>query len=147
MCRPVFVLNVIRPMWCLKPVRLFQPSSRVICMQNCFWSVYYVISQYYITLFTIHMQPDIYIILGVGLEFWLFIDVVSSMHVICRRLCWKNCLSSLIFTFFNHLAPEFSLKFLAHPVFKIWVLQEPKKVALWNKRHLEEKKTENVQHV
>ena len=26
------------------------------------------------------------------------------------------------------------------PVFKMWILQEPKKVALWNKRHLEEKK-------
>ena len=40
-------------------------------------------------------------------------------------------------------------KILAHPVFKMRILQEPKKIALWNKRHLEEreKKTENVQHV
>ena len=29
---------------------------------------------------------------------------------------------------------------LAHPVFKMWVIQKPNKVALWNKRHFEEKK-------
>ena len=29
---------------------------------------------------------------------------------------------------------------LAHPVFKMWVIQKPSKVALWNKRHFEEKK-------
>ena len=33
------------------------------------------------------------------------------------------------------------------PVFNMWIIQEPKKVALWNKRHSEEEKTENVQHV
>ena len=39
-------------------------------------------------------------------------------------------------------------KILAHPVFQMWILQEPKKIALWNKRQLEErKKTEIVQHV
>ena len=29
---------------------------------------------------------------------------------------------------------------LAHPVFKVCVIQKPNKVALWNKRHFEEKK-------
>ena len=29
---------------------------------------------------------------------------------------------------------------LAHPVFKMWVIQKPNKVALWNKRHFEEKR-------
>ena len=33
-------------------------------------------------------------------------------------------------------------KNLAHPVFKMWILQEPKKIALWNKRHLEERERE-----
>ena len=32
------------------------------------------------------------------------------------------------------------LQILAHPVFKMWVIQKPNKVALWNKRHFEEKK-------
>jgi hypothetical protein len=33
-----------------------------------------------------------------------------------------------------------AFKFLAHPVCKMWIIQEPKKVATWNKRHIEEKK-------
>ena len=48
---------------------------------------------------------------------------------------------------FNLLAPEFGIQILAHPVCKMWIIQEPKKVALWNKRHFEEKETESVQHV
>jgi hypothetical protein len=44
----------------------------------------------------------------------------------------------------NLLTPEF-FYFLAHPVCKMWI-QEPKKVALWNKRHFEEKEMESVQH-
>ena len=35
---------------------------------------------------------------------------------------------------------NFFFQILAHPVFKMWVIQKPKKVALWNKRHFEEKK-------
>jgi hypothetical protein len=33
------------------------------------------------------------------------------------------------------------------PVYKMWIIQEPKNVALWNKRHFEEEKTESMQHV
>jgi hypothetical protein len=29
---------------------------------------------------------------------------------------------------------------LAHPVFKMWVIQKPDNVALWNKQHFEGKK-------
>ena len=29
---------------------------------------------------------------------------------------------------------------LAHPVYKMWIIQEPNKLALWNKLHFEEKK-------
>jgi hypothetical protein len=29
----------------------------------------------------------------------------------------------------------------------MWIIREPKKVALWNKRHFEEKELESVQHV
>ena len=29
---------------------------------------------------------------------------------------------------------------LAHPVFKMWIIQKPNKVALWNKQHFEEEK-------
>jgi hypothetical protein len=46
------------------------------------------------------------------------------------------------------LAPDFFFfLILAHPVCKMRIIQEPKQVALSNKRHFEEKKTESVQHV
>ena len=35
----------------------------------------------------------------------------------------------------------------AHPVYKMWIVQEPNKLALWNKLHFEEKKTESIEHV
>ena len=41
----------------------------------------------------------------------------------------------------------FFFQILAHPVFKMWVIQKPNKVALWNKRHFEGKKTEIIRHV
>ena len=36
---------------------------------------------------------------------------------------------------------------LAHSVYKMWIIQEPNKLALWNKLHFEEKKTESIGHV
>jgi hypothetical protein len=33
------------------------------------------------------------------------------------------------------------------PVYKIWIIEEPEKVALRNKRHFEEEETESMQHV
>jgi hypothetical protein len=47
----------------------------------------------------------------------------------------------------NLLAKDFFFQILAHPVFKMWGIQKPNKVALWNKRHFEEKKKEIIQHV
>jgi hypothetical protein len=43
---------------------------------------------------------------------------------------------------FNLLAPEVYIEILEHPVYKMWITQEPKKVALWNKRRFEEKSVE-----
>ena len=36
---------------------------------------------------------------------------------------------------------------LAHTVYKMWIIQEPNKLELWNKLHFEEKKTESIYHV
>jgi len=36
---------------------------------------------------------------------------------------------------------------LAHPVYKMWIIQEPNMLELWNKLHIEEKKTESIYHV
>jgi len=40
----------------------------------------------------------------------------------------------------NPLVPDFFFLILTHPVYKMWITQEPEKVALWNKRNFEEKK-------
>ena len=36
---------------------------------------------------------------------------------------------------------------LAHPVYKVWIIQEPNMLELWNKLHFEQKKTESIYHV
>jgi len=40
----------------------------------------------------------------------------------------------------NLLVPELFFKILAHPVYKMWIIQEPNILELWNKLHFEEKK-------
>ena len=47
----------------------------------------------------------------------------------------------------NPLALELFFLILAHPVYKMWITQEPNKLALWNKLHFEEKKTESIEHI
>ena len=46
----------------------------------------------------------------------------------------------------NLLATDFFSNF-GTPVFKMWVIQKPNTVALWNKRNFEEEKVEIIQHV
>ena len=62
---------------------------------------------------------------------WIFAKF--DIWVLFRKSAEKN--SSI-----NLLATDFFCQILAHPVFKMWVIQKPNKVALWNKRHFEEKK-------
>jgi len=47
----------------------------------------------------------------------------------------------------NLLAPELFFLILAHPVYKMWIIQEQNMLELWNKLHFEEKKTESIYHV
>jgi len=42
------------------------------------------------------------------------------------------------------LAPELFFLILAHPVYKMWIIQEPNKLELWNKLHFEEKEKESI---
>jgi hypothetical protein len=44
----------------------------------------------------------------------------------------------------NLLAPEIFFLILAHPVYKMWIIQEPNKLELWNKLHFKEKKNRRV---
>ena len=66
---------------------------------------------------------------------WSCLVLMSSKRDLVTFIFWFTFGAGIFF------------KILAHPVFEMWILQEPKKIVLWNKRHLEEKKTENAQHV
>jgi len=44
---------------------------------------------------------------------------------------------------FNLLAPELFFLILAHPVYNMWITQEPNKLELWNKLHFEERERES----
>jgi len=46
----------------------------------------------------------------------------------------------------NFLAPELFFFILAHTVYKMWIIQEPNTLELWNKLHFEEEKTESRRH-
>ena len=82
---------------------------------------------------------------------FLFSTLFHAMFVMCLSpSCFLSFFSfSAAWIFFLHhfflnpLEPEFFL-ILAHPVYKMWIIHEPKKVALWNKRHFEEEKTESM---
>ena len=47
---------------------------------------------------------------------------------------------------FNLLAPELIFLILAHPVYKMWIIQEPIMLELKNKLYFEEEKTESIYH-
>ena len=47
----------------------------------------------------------------------------------------------------NLLAPELFFLILAQPVYKMWIIQEPNTLELWDKLRFEEKKTESIYHV
>jgi len=48
---------------------------------------------------------------------------------------------------FNLLAPELFFLILAHSVYKMWIIQEPNTLELWNKLYFEEEETESIYHV
>ena len=64
----------------------------------------------------------------------------SSAYILIR---WKPPIPPVL----KLLAPELFFLILAHSVYKMWIIQEPNKLELWNKLHFKEKKTESVHHV
>ena len=48
---------------------------------------------------------------------------------------------------FNLLVPELFFFNFSTPVYKMWIIQEPNTLELWNKLHFEEEKTESIHHV
>ena len=69
-------------------------------------------------------------------------------HVLQNK--WTTNVADLLFEanyLINLLAPKLFFLILAHPVYKMWITQEPNKLELWNKQHFEEQKTESTYHV
>ena len=59
-------------------------------------------------------------------------------HSVRNKESYENM--KILMEAINPLAPELFFLILAHPVYKMWIIQELNKLALWNKPHFEEKK-------
>ena len=75
------------------------------------------------------------------------ITALTTELFVCRydhsTYCLQDdCVSHLTFWLRNYF-----FLILAHPVYKIWITQEPNMLELWNKLHFEEEKTESIYHV
>ena len=68
---------------------------------------------------------------GEGLD----VAVQTTIENILRSFC------------LNLLAPELFFLILAPSIYKMWIIQEPNELELWNKLHFKEKKTESIHHV
>ena len=56
------------------------------------------------------------------------------------------CVNMIALLHINLLAPGFFFNF-STPVYKMWIIQEPNKLELWNELHFEEEKTESIYRV
>ena len=73
----------------------------------------------------------------VHVHLYFYIDVwETSIHIVVA-----------LHLIINPLVPELFFLISAHTVYKMWIIQEPNKLALWNKLHFEENKTESIEHV
>ena len=76
-------------------------------------------------------------------------QLLKSLQLACNFLMYFNIQIVVnimkLFVYFNRICcltfwRRTFFQILAHLVFKMWVIQKPNKVALWNERHFEEKK-------
>ena len=154
MCRHislVLVLKISRRMGmvCLGPWRhlsvILSPSAKRAC-----WSRIYSICRW-VRIYERVSSSCLEVFPSVN---WLkilswYIRISYGLNNCCRSMVapvYCKDPESVCLVGFNLLATDFFL-ILAHPVFNMWVIQKPNKVALWNKRHFEEKKMEIIQHV
>ena len=104
--------------------------------------------------FRVHKSPPLVTVFSHFHQFYalpLFPYNHFNITFMPMNSCYKSRLSFHYLhqksTCFNLLATDFLFQILAHPVFKMWVIQKPNKVALWNKRHFEGERMEIIQHV
>ena len=63
----------------------------------------------------------------------------------CRRHRWPQSRGTNTYTLHINLSsPGLFLLILAHPVCKMWIIQEPNTLELWNKQNFEEEKKRRV---
>jgi hypothetical protein len=105
-----------------------------------------VTSSYIVLLFCRNHFIDVYchMLRIVALQFTLR----RSREIVVRnvRTCLPRNQSGQLYMV-NLLALELFFLILAHPIYKIWIIQEPNTLELWNKLHFEEENPENIYHV
>ena len=89
---------------------------------------------------------------------WTIRGLVVDPHRWQGYFLWSLCLLPCTYTWIKRSGREPDFKFiywltfwrrnyfliLAHPVYKMWIIQEPNTLELWNKLHFEEKKKRKV---
>ena len=70
---------------------------------------------------------------------------VCCLGMCCVRVCFFT--TQNLGPYINLLAPELFFFNFSTPVHKMWIIQEPNMLELWNKLHFEEEKTESIYRV
>ena len=85
-----------------------------------------------------------------GTRMWIYLSLRYSVMTLNRKLMVCFVVISEGGRLFNWDYPfgvGFFFLILAHPVYKMWITQEPNTLEIWNKLHFEEKRTESIYHV
>jgi hypothetical protein len=64
-------------------------------------------------------------------------EIKNTKSVVKSR--WQVAIDALSQLCLNLSAPDYIKLILAHPVYKMWIIQEPNTLELWNNLHFEEK--------
>jgi len=74
---------------------------------------------------------------------WLtWIALITNMNEFIKKIAWWGVTEG-----HYPFGARINFLILAHPVYKMWIIQEPNMLELWNKLDFEEKKTESIYHV
>jgi len=82
-------------------------------------------------------------VLGIFKMAWYFSDKPRVWNSV-NFATWFFCTVNKMLDFWRR---NYFFLILAHPVYKMWTIQEPNTLELWNKLHYEEKETESIHHV
>ena len=96
---------------------------------------------------TVHIWCRLILIFQIQIPAELSDVKVLPVHIKYLTLFYKGCHLSFYEQTIDQiklLAPELFFLILAHPVYKMWIIQEPNTLDLWNKLHFEEEKTESI---